>query len=279
MAGQCISKKGGHESMRRIFIAITVFLFVLILILPFSSIVFGAFSTGVGPFFEALKRPEAIHALTVSLIIVIIVTFLNTVIGILLSLEIVRGTWISKWLRPLVNTIIDLPFAVSPVIGGLMIILLFGPNTLLGAFFENSGTKIVYALPGMVMATVFVTFPLMIREIVPVLSELGVTSEEASATLGASPIRTFFRVTWPSIRWAVYYGLVLTVARSVGEFGAVLVVSGNIINQTQTATTLVYQDSVDFHTVAANSVALLLGLFSVTVLLLLEWMKKRKEVE
>lgn len=263
--------------MRKLFISITVLLFVLILILPFSSVVVSAFQNGAGPFFHALKRPETIHAFSVSFIIVIIVVLLNTLIGILLSLEMVRGTWLPKWLRTFINVIVDLPFSVSPIIGGLMIILLFGPNTLLGMFFENNGIKIVYALPGMVMATVFVTFPLMIREIVPILSELGISSEEASATLGASPVRTFFQVTWPSIRWAVYYGLVLTIARSVGEFGAVLVVSGNIINQTQTATTLVYQDSVDNNIVAANSVALLLGLFSVIVLLFLEWMKNRRE--
>jgi len=263
--------------MKKLSIAGTVLIFVLILILPFSSIVFSAFQSGIDPFFEAIKRPETIHALSVSLIIVIIVVFLNGIIGILLSMEIVRGGWRSKWLRPLINIIVDLPFSVSPVIGGLMIILLFGPNTLMGLFFENAGVKIVFALPGMVMATVFVTFPLMIREIVPVLAKLGITSEEASVTLGAGPLYTFFQVTWPSIRWAVYYGLVLSIARSVGEFGAVLVVSGNIINQTQTATTLVYQDSIDNNIVAANSVALLLGLFSVTVLLILEWMKKRKE--
>lgn len=263
--------------MRKIFISITVLLFVLILILPFSSIIVSAFQNGAGPVIDALKRPETVHALSVSLIIVIIVVLLNTLIGILFSLEMARGTWLPKWLRSLINVIVDLPFSVSPIIGGLMIILLFGPNTLLGMFFENNGVKIVYALPGMVMATVFVTFPLMIREIVPILSELGISSEEASSTLGASPVRTFFQVTWPSIQWAVYYGLVLTIARSVGEFGAVLVVSGNIINQTQTATTLVYQDSVDNNIVAANSVALLLGLFSVIVLLLLEWMKKRRE--
>lgn len=263
--------------MRKLFIAITVLLFILILILPFSSIFITAFGKGAGPFFDALKRPEAIHALTVTLIIVIFVILLNTGIGILLSLELVRGNWISKWIRPLLNVIIDLPFAVSPVIAGLMIILLFGPNTIMGTFFENSGIKIAYALPGMVMATVFVTFPLMVREIVPILTELGITSEEASTTLGAGPFRTFFQVTWPSIRWGVLYGLVLTAARSVGEFGAVLIVSGNIINQTETATTLVYQDAVDNNLIAANSVALLLGLFSITVLLLLEWMKKRRE--
>lgn len=263
--------------MRRTFIAITVLLVVLILLLPFGSIVAAAFQKGVGPFVEALMRPEAIHALLVSLIIVMIVVFLNTIVGILLSLELVRGGGLPKWLRSLINAIIDLPFAVSPVIAGLMIILLFGPNTILGTFFNNAGIQIVYALPGMVLATVFVTFPLVIREIVPILTELGITSEEASATLGASPLQTFFQVTWPSIRWAVFYGLVLTIARAVGEFGAVLVVSGNIINQTQTATTLVYQDAIDNNLIAANSVALILGLFSVTALLILEWMKIRKE--
>lgn len=265
--------------MRKLYIAITVVLFFLILFLPFVSIIFGAFQNGAVPFFQALIRPEAIHAFYITFIIVIIVVVLNTLTGILLSLEIVRGTWMSKWMKPIINAIIDLPFAVSPVIGGLMIIVLFGPNTVLGTFFENSGIKIAYALPGMVIATVFVTFPLMVREIVPVLSELGISSEEASATLGAGPLHTFFQVTWPSIRWAVFNGLVLTIARAVGEFGAVLVVSGNIINQTQTATTLVYQDSVDNNMVAADSVAFLLGLLSVTVLLFTEWMKKRKEDE
>jgi sulfate transport system permease protein len=277
MVDQHSSKKEGDFIVRRLLIFIASLLFVLILVIPFASIMVGAFEKGFSSFIEALTRPESIHALSVSFIIVVIVTILNAVIGILFSMEIVRGSWISKWLRPFMNSVVDLPFAVSPIIGGLMIILLFGPHTLLGAFFENAGFKIVFALPGMVMATVFVTFPLMIREIVPVLTELGISSEEASATLGAGPIRTFFQVTWPSIRWAAYYGLVLTVARSVGEFGAVLVVSGNILNQTQTATTLVYQDSIDLNMIAANSVALLLGLISITILLLLEWMKKRKE--
>lgn len=265
--------------MRRLFIAITFLIFFLILILPFSSIIIGAFQKGWGPFVEALVRPEAIHAIEISLLIVFIVVLLNTLVGILLSIEIVRGKWGFRWFRDLINVIVDLPFAVSPIIGGLMIILLFGPNTLMGMFFEQINIKIVFALPGMVMATVFVTLPLIVREIVPILEELGTTSEEASATLGAGRIRTFFQVTWPSIRWSVYNGLVLTVARAVGEFGAVLVVSGNILNQTQTATTLVYQDSVDNNLVAANSVALLLGLLSIMTLLFLEWMKKRKENE
>ena len=133
----------------------------------------------------------------------------------------------------------------------------------------------VYAFPGMVIATLFVTFPLMVREVMPVLQEIGNDQEQAAATLGAYEWTTFRKVTWPSIRWAVVYGLVLTVARSLGEFGAVLVVSGNIMNKTQTATTLVYQDVENFNVVAANGVALVLVAFSVGLLPLMEWAKKK----
>jgi len=129
-----------------------------------------------------------------------------------------------------------------------------------------------------VIATLFVTFPLMVREVMPVLQEIGNDQEQAAATLGAYGWTTFVKVTWPSIRWAVVYGLVLTVARSLGEFGAVLVVSGNIMNKTQTATTLVYQDVENFNVAAANGVALVLAAFSVGLLLLMEWAKKRKDV-
>lgn len=159
-----------------------------------------------------------------------------------------------------------------------MIVLLLGPDTVIGTFFEQIGFKVVYAFPGMVIATLFVTFPLMVREVMPVLQELGNDQEEAASTLGAYSWTTFWKVTWPSIRWAVIYGTILTVARSLGEFGAVLVVSGNIINKTQTATTLVYQDMENFNVTAANGVALVLAIFSVGLLLLMERAKKRKGV-
>lgn len=263
--------------MRKLLIGISFSVIFLLIILPFLGISFGAFEDGPGAFFDALVRPEALHAMKVSLIIVSIVTVLNAIIGIYISIEIVRGSWISRWLKPIINALIDLPFAVSPVIVGLMVILIFGPNTALGAFLEDHNMKIVYAIPGMVIATMFITFPLMVREVVPLLEEIGTQSEEASATLGAGPFRTFFQVTWPSIRWGVMYGLILTIARSLGEFGSILVVSGNIINQTQTATTLVYQDAEQFQLVAANSVAFVLGLISITILLSLEWLKRRSE--
>jgi len=271
--------------MRKLLISLAFVLIFFIIFLPFAGIAVSAFQEGIGAFGKAIFRPQALHAFYLSLLITLIVTLINSVIGVGLSLELVRGTWlagnkrIARLLKLLVQTLIDLPFAVSPIIVGLMVILLFGPTTLMGTFFAAHGVKIVYALPGMVMATLFITFPLMIREVVPSLQEIGTTSEEASATLGAGSWHTFANVTWPAIRWGVIYGLVLTVSRSLGEFGSILVVSGNIINQTQTATTLVYQDTENNNLISANSIAFVLGMISITILLYLEWIKKRKAAQ
>ncbi|MFF2481841.1 sulfate ABC transporter permease subunit [Paenibacillus sp. NPDC058071] len=264
--------------MRRLWIGVVYIVFLLLLIIPLIEIVTGAWSDGWSGFKEALIRPQAIHALGMTALIVVIVTAINTLFGVMLALYLVRAEWIGPRVKRLLNSLVDLPFAVSPVIGGLMIVLLLGPNTVIGALLEGTGFKVVYALPGMVLATLFVTFPLMVREVLPVLQEIGSQQEEAASTLGAYSWYTFWKVTWPSIRWGVIYGVVLTVARSLGEFGAVLVVSGNIMNKTQTATTLVYQDVENFNVTAANGVALVLAVFSVGLLLLMEWAKKRKEV-
>lgn len=264
--------------MRKLWIALTYIVFALLLIAPLIKIFTGAWADGTEGFIAALVRPESIHALMMTGIIVVVVTALNTIFGVMLALYLVRAGWIGPRTKRLLNSLVDLPFAVSPVIGGLMIVLILGPNTVMGTLFEQMGFKIVYALPGMILATLFVTFPLMVREVMPVLQEIGGQQEEAASMLGAYPWYTFWKVTWPSIRWGVIYGVVLTVARSLGEFGAVLVVSGNIMNKTQTATTLVYQDVENFNVVAANGIALVLAAFSVGLLLLMEWAKKRKEV-
>lgn len=264
--------------MRKWWITLTYLVFTLLLIAPLIKIITGAFNDGFSGLSDALLRPEALHALMMTGLIVVVVTLINTLFGIMMAIYLVRGTWLSGRLKNFLNSIVDLPYAVSPIIGGLMIVLLLGPSSVMGAFFENIGLKIVYAFPGMVIATLFVTFPLMVREVMPVLQEIGSQQEEAASTLGAYPWTTFWKVTWPSIQWAVVYGVVLTVARSLGEFGAVLVVSGNIMNKTQTATTLVYQDVENFNVTAANSVALVLIAFSVGLLLLMEWSKKRKGV-
>ncbi|MGO4543563.1 sulfate ABC transporter permease subunit [Paenibacillus endophyticus] len=264
--------------MRRLWITLTYIVFGLLLIAPLIKIFTGSWAEGWNGFIEGITRPQSLHALMMTGIIVVVVTVLNTVFGIMLAMYLVRAEWIGRRIKRLLNSLVDLPFAVSPVIGGLMIVLMLGPNTIIGTMFEDAGIKIVYALPGMILATLFVTFPLMVREVMPVLQEIGAQQEEAASTLGAYSWYTFWKVTWPSIRWGVIYGVVLTVARSLGEFGAVLVVSGNIMNKTQTATTLVYQDVENFNVVAANGVALVLAAFSVGLLLLMEWAKKRKEV-
>jgi sulfate/thiosulfate transport system permease protein len=264
--------------MRRLWIGLTVVIFGLLLVVPVIRIAMGAWNHGWSGFAGGLSRPETLHALWMTGLIVLVVTLLNTVFGVMLSLYLVRATWLGQKLKQLLNSIVDLPFAVSPVIGGLMIVLLLGPETALGSLFNWAGVDIVYALPGMIIATLFVTFPLLVREVMPVLQEIGAQQEEAASTLGAYAWTTFWRVTWPSIRWSVVYGVVLTVARALGEFGAVLVVSGNILFKTQTATTLVYQDVENFNLTAANSVALVLAAGSVGLLLFMEWAKSRKEV-
>lgn len=264
--------------MRRLWIGLTYFVFFILLIAPLSKIVTSAFSGGLTGLAKAIGRPEAMHALLMTGSIVVIVTILNALFGIMLALYLVRASWLSHKIKGLLNSIVDLPYAVSPVIGGLMIVLILGPDSIIGGFLEGTGFKVVYAFPGMVIATLFVTFPLMVREVMPVLQEIGTDQEQAASTLGAYGWLTFRKVTWPMIRWAVVYGMVLTIARSLGEFGAVLVVSGNIMNKTQTATTLVYQDVENFNVAAASGVALVLAAFSVALLLLMEWVKKRKGV-
>ncbi|MBB6730993.1 sulfate ABC transporter permease subunit [Cohnella zeiphila] len=262
--------------MKALWITLTFIVFALLLGIPVVRIAGGAWDDGWSGFAAGLSRPEAVHALMMTGLIVVIVTAVNALFGVMLALYLVRAKWLGTQLKRIMNSIVDLPFAVSPVIGGLMIVLLLGPDTALGSLLNKAGVPIVYALPGMVIATLFVTFPLIVREVMPVLQEIGDQQEEAAHLLGAYAWTTFWRVTWPSIRWSVVYGVVLTVARTLGEFGAVLVVSGNIINKTQTATTLVYEDVENFNLTAANAVALVLAACSIGLLLFMEWAKSRK---
>lgn len=264
--------------MRRVWIGLTWTIFAALLILPLTKMAGTAFSSGLEGWIQAISRPEAIHALLLTGLIVVIVTLINGLFGIMLAMYLVRASWLGGRMKSVLNSMVDLPYAVSPVVGGLMIVLLLGPESIIGGFLAGAGFKVVYAFPGMVIATLFVTFPLMVREIMPVLEEIGTEQEQAAATLGAYEWLTFRRVTWPMIRWAVVYGMMLTVARSLGEFGAVLVVSGSIMNKTQTATTLVYQDVENFNVAAASGVSLVLAVFSAGLLLVMEWIKKRKEV-
>lgn len=208
----------------------------LLLIVPVALILWRSFAPGFGQFFAYISTPAAISALQLSLLVVAIVVPLNVIFGVPTALVLARNKFRGKGA---LQAVIDLPFAVSPVIVGVALVVLWGSAGLLG-FVENDwGFKIIFGLPGIVLASIFVTLPFVIREVEPVLHELGTDMEEAAATLGSSWWQTFWRITLPSIRWGLTYGIVLTVARTLGEYGAVLIVSSNLPGKSQTLTLLV----------------------------------------
>ncbi len=210
------------------------YLFVLIVV-PIAMILYRTFEHGVAAFFQLVTTPAAVSALQLTLLIVAIVVPLNAVFGVAVALAVVRGNFPGK---RLVQAVIDLPFALSPVVVGVSLLLLWGVHGWFGGV-ESLGIKVVYAVPGMVLATIFVTLPFVAREVEPVLREIGQDQEQAAATLGASGWQTFWRITLPAIRWGLTYGIILTVARTLGEFGAVSVVSLGFAGQSQTLTLLV----------------------------------------
>lgn len=208
---------------------------VLVLV-PVGLILWRTFAPGVGAFIESITTPAAISALQLSLLVVAIVVPLNVIFGVPTALVLARNKFRGK---SALQAVIDLPFAVSPVVVGVALILLWGSAGLFGFVENNLGLKIIFGLPGIVLASIFVTVPFVIREVEPVLHELGTDQEQAAATLGSSWWQTFWRITLPSIRWGLTYGIVLTVARTLGEFGAVIMVSSNLPGTSQTLTLLV----------------------------------------
>ncbi len=208
----------------------------VLLIVPVGLILWRTFEPGVGVFIESISTPAAISALQLSLLVVAIVVPLNVLFGVPTALVLARNRFRGK---SLLQAAIDLPFAVSPVVVGVALILLWGTNGLFGFAQNDLGFKIIFGLPAIVLASIFVTVPFVIREVEPVLHELGTDQEEAAATLGSSWWQTFWRITLPSIRWGLMYGIVLTVARTLGEFGAVTIVAANLPGSSQTLTLLV----------------------------------------
>ncbi len=207
---------------------------LLLLGIPVALVFFNAFQDGVGAAWDAVSTPEAQHAFYLTGVMVAVAVPLNTIFGILCALAIVRQRFRG---RALLNAMVDLPFAVSPVVVGLALLLVYGRvDGWVGQWFAEQGIQIIFSVPGMILATMFVSLPFVVRETIPVLREIGTEQEQAAATLGAGPLQTFFRVTLPAIRWGVAYGVVLTTARALGEFGAVAVVSGKLSGQTETAT-------------------------------------------
>lgn len=240
----------------------SVYIFAL-LVVPLGAILWRAFAPGLGEFWASITTPAAQSALQLSLLVVAIVVPLNVIFGVPTAIMLARKRFRGK---SALQAVIDLPFAVSPVVVGVALIVLWGSAGLFG-FVENSlGLKIIFGFPGIVLASLFVTIPFVIREVEPVLHEVGTDQEEAAAMLGAGWWQTFWRITLPSIRWGLTYGVVLTVARTLGEFGAVLMVSSNLPGQSQTLTLLVHDRYVLGNPYGAYTISIVLMAVALIVL-------------
>jgi sulfate transport system permease protein len=244
----------------------------LLLVLPVAAVVWRAFSAGVAPVWQAVTAPDALHAFWLTALTAAIAVPLNTLFGVACAVVLVRHRFPG---RRLLDAVIDLPFAVSPVVVGLALVLVYGQDGWLGGWLAARGVQVIFSPPGMVVATVFVSLPYVVREVAPVLREVGTEQEEAAWTLGASPLRAFLRVTLPSIRWGVAYGVVLTTARALGEFGAVTIVSGRLAGQTETMTLYVENRFEAFDLVGAYAAALVLAGLALLVLLAMTWLNRR----
>jgi sulfate/thiosulfate transport system permease protein len=246
----------------------------LILVGPLAIVFYRTFEDGFGPAWDALKTPETIHAFKLTLIITVIAVPINTVFGIVCGLAIVRRRFPGKGL---LNAFIDLPLALSPVVVGLALFLLYGADGWFGGWLDDHGVQVLFALPAMVIATIFVSLPFVAREVIPTLREIGDDQEQAARTLGANGWQTFWRITLPSIRWAVIYGVILTTARCLGEYGAVAVVSGRLQGQTETATLRVQERWESFDLAGAYAISIVLALIAILVLVAMTVIRPKEE--
>jgi sulfate transport system permease protein len=241
----------------------------VLLLVPVGLVLYRTFQHGLLGVWQSITTPAAVHAFWLTLEIALIAVPLNTIFGVIVALALVRGRFRGK---VFVDAVIRLPFALSPVVIGLALLLVYGRDGWITLPFQ-----VIFSLPGMVLATVFVSLPFVALEVVPVLREVGDEQEQAATTLGATPWQTFWRITLPAIRWGIAYGVVLTTARAIGEFGAVSIVSGRIAGQTQTLTLLVEQRFQNFDLAGAYAASALLGVIAIATLLAMTLLKPRKD--
>ncbi len=261
--------------LRYTLIASALIFLSLMLLVPLASVFYYALEKGWQLYIAALTDPEALHALKLTLMIAAVVVPINAVLGIALAWLLTRFDFRGK---QLLTTLLDLPFSVSPVVAGLMFVLLFGANSTIGGWFESHGIQIVFALPSMILATLFVTFPFVARELIPLMQAQGDSEEQAALILGANAWQMFWRVTLPNIKWALLYGIILTNARAMGEFGAVSMVSGHIRGQTNTLPLQVEILYNEYNFVGAFALSSLLAVLALLTLVLqnyLDWRQKK----
>ncbi len=277
-AARSKSRRGIEESpaVKRTLISIALAFALIFLLLPLVNVFAQAFAKGWDAYVKALVHPDSWSGIKLTLLTAIVTVPLNVVFGVAAAWAIAKFEFRGK---PLLITLIDLPFSVSPVVSGLMFILLFGLQGFFGEWLAGREIKIIFAVPGIVLATVFVTFPFVARELIPVMQATGTEQEQAALTLGASGWQTFWHVTLPSVKWGLLYGIILCNARAMGEFGAVSVVSGHITGQTDTMPLRVEKLYNEYQGQAAFAVASLLALLALVTLVLktfLEWKQHRE---
>lgn len=246
----------------------------LLLLAPLVTIFYKTFEHGLGPPLEAITSSDGLHALKLSLLMVAIAVPLNTIFGVGCALLLVRHR---RRGNALIDAVINLPFAISPVVIGLSLFLLYGTKGWFGPGLAEAGIKVLFSVPGMVLASIFVSLPFVVRETVPVLQEIGTEQEQAASTLGANAWQTFWRVTLPAIRWGVAYGVVLTTARVLGEFGAVSIVSGQISGETETLPLFVEKQFQNFNQAGAFGASVVLAMLALTTLLAMNVLKRKED--
>lgn len=263
---------GDSRRTRWVLLTLTLLLAGIFLLLPLAAIFYQALAAGIGNFWASLTTSDTLHAVWLTILVTLLTVPVNVVFGVALAWLVTRFEFVG---RKVLMTLIDIPFALSPVVAGLLYLLLYGNNGWLGATLADYDVQVMFALPGMVLVTIFVTSPFVARELIPLMQQQGKAEEEAAIILGASGWQMFRRITLPNIRWALVYGVILTNARAIGEFGAVSVVSGNIRGQTNTLplqVELLYQD---YQSAAAFAAASLLALMALATLFLKTWVQWR----
>jgi sulfate/thiosulfate transport system permease protein len=265
-----------EKLVRGLLLAVALAYVLILLLGPLAGIIYYAFKSGFGVIGQTFRQPDVLHAFYLTLVIMLVTVVVNTVFGVLVALVLARDHFPGK---RLVSALVDVPLAVSPIIVGLMAVLLFGRGGWFAPFFAARGIKVIFALPSMILVTIFISIPFVIREVVPVLQELGLEEEQAAWTLGASKAQTFFRVTLPNIRWGLLYGIALSAARAIGEVGAVLIVSGAIQGQTETATLFILRSFDQYRDQQGYIVALTLAAFSIVLLIGIELFKRKRTRE